>query len=441
MASSIADESSASGRETMTPLRYDERMFDVGLVEFEALESALDRLVEVDPLAMSDGQVHRQLVELQRQQARLAATTMRLASSWETRRSWAEDGSKSAAARLGRETGQRRSTTKRLLATAKALASMPHTSAALAAGAISLDHVDLLIHANAGSRWRSARFVAEEELLVGWCRKMSFFDAEREIRYWINRADAELDDDGPEPTFNDREATTGRGIGNEVHVRAILDPVGGAIFLEALDRIEHDLYLDDQRRGATRTDKQRRADALVEMARRATAVAADCKKPRPLVSVIIGDRSFGRLCELSDGTIVSPRSLLPYLSDAEVEAILFDGPLYGVGVSRQRTFTGVLRRIIEVRDRHCQHPCGCDVPMSRCDVDHIEPFRDGVSYGQDDGRLECRAHNRDSTLHDLGPANVTVYDDDPMVLLAKARVEALTRRTSASPEASAAAAN
>lgn len=48
-------------------------MFDVGMVEFEVLRSALDALVDVDPVGLTDWQAHRQLVELQRQQSRLAA--------------------------------------------------------------------------------------------------------------------------------------------------------------------------------------------------------------------------------------------------------------------------------------------------------------------------------------------------------------------------------
>jgi Domain of unknown function (DUF222) len=422
----------------VTPLGYDEHMFDVGMVEFEALDSALDSLVEVDPVTMSDGELHRALMELMRQQSRLAAVTLKLASSWDTRGTWAENGSKSAAARLAREAKVRRATAAQMLKRAKALASMPHTAAALADGAITVDHVDLLILANAHDRWRSVRFVIDEEELVGYCKRMSLYDADREIRYWINRVDAELGDDGREPAYLDRELSTGRGIGNEVHVRAILDPVGGGEFLEALDRIEQDLYLDDKRTGNVRTDSQRRADALIEMARRAMAAPADAKQPRPLISVVCGDWSFRRLCELSDGTIVGPNDLVPHISVADVEAVLFDGPLHGIGVSHKRTFTGALRRLIEIRDRHCQHPSGCDVPMSKCDVDHIEPYRRCQLTTQEGGRLECRAHNRDSSLHDRGPGNLTIFDDDPIVLLARRRLDDLTRRTQASPAASAA---
>ena len=93
---------------------------------------------------------------------------------------------------------------------------MPHTAEALREGSITVDHVDLLILANAKGRWRSVRFAIDEEKLVGYCKRMSMYDADREIRYWCNRVDAELGDDGPEPTYLDREATTGRGIDNEV---------------------------------------------------------------------------------------------------------------------------------------------------------------------------------------------------------------------------------
>jgi 5-methylcytosine-specific restriction endonuclease McrA len=53
-----------------------------------------------------------------------------------------------------------------------------------------------------------------------------------------------------------------------------------------------------------------------------------------------------------------------------------------------------------VRDRHCQHPAGCDVPVDRCDVDHIVPHARGGETSQFNGRLECTAHNRHADLHD-----------------------------------------
>ena len=83
-----------------------------------------------------------------------------------------------------------------------------------------------------------------------------------------------------------------------------------------------------------------------------------------------------------------------------LETVLFDGPDTVVSVSRKRAFTGALRRAIEVRDRHCQHPSGCDVPAERCDVDHIVPWPESQRTDQGNGRLECPTHNRHADRHD-----------------------------------------
>jgi hypothetical protein len=132
--------------------------------------------------------------------------------------------------------------------------------------------------------------------------------------------------------------------------------------------------------------------------------------------VLVGDHTFHRLCELADGTVIAPGALTPWLSDALLETVLFDGPSTVISVSRRRTFTGALRRAIQVRDRHCQHPAGCDVPAADCDVDHIVPFADGGFTSQFNGRLECPTQNRHFDRHDhdatpLPPRPITRLDE------------------------------
>ncbi|MFT3853535.1 MAG: HNH endonuclease signature motif containing protein [Ilumatobacteraceae bacterium] len=53
-----------------------------------------------------------------------------------------------------------------------------------------------------------------------------------------------------------------------------------------------------------------------------------------------------------------------------------------------------LRAVVEVRDRDCQCPSGCDEPIDACDVDHLVPWSHGGVTDQDNGRLLCRSHNR-----------------------------------------------
>ena len=71
------------------------------------------------------------------------------------------------------------------------------------------------------------------------------------------------------------------------------------------------------------------------------------------------------MCRLASGTVVTPGSLVPWLRDADLERIVFDGPDRVLSVSRRREFTGALRRAIEVRDRECGHDL-CDRPASEC---------------------------------------------------------------------------
>jgi hypothetical protein len=87
--------------------------------------------------------------------------------------------------------------------------------------------------------------------------------------------------------------------------------------------------------------------------------------------------------------------LREFLAEADIERIVFDGPSRVIDVgTRSRFFTGALRRAIQVRDRHCQDPSGCDEPITRSEVDHKEEFEDGGLTTQDNGELKCGSHNR-----------------------------------------------
>ena len=180
----------------------------------------------------------------------------------------------------------------------------------------------------------------------------------------------------------------------------VLDPIGGAAVVSELNRLEHDLYLADQRDGITRTTAQRRAAALVAMAQRSATAPTDGRAPKPLFAVLLGDHAFTELCELANGTVITPHHLAPWLGTAQLETILFDGPTTIISVSKRRSFVGALRRAIEVRDRHCQHPSGCDIPAERCDIDHIIPHTHDGPTSQFNGRLECPTHNRHTDRHD-----------------------------------------
>lgn len=155
-----------------------------------------------------------------------------------------------------------------------------------------------------------------------------------------------------------------------LNIRGKLSPEDGALFIRALeaavDELKDDLPEDDQ---PVAWDAIR-ADALVEMTRRALAgpgssAAGAAARPAsvPEVIVHVDLRSLiegsGDRCELEDGPVLASETVRRLACDATIQTMLKDGdkPLdFG---RRQRTAPPRLRRALEERDRTCRFP-GCD---------------------------------------------------------------------------------
>jgi Domain of unknown function (DUF222) len=358
---------------------------------FEPAEAAIDALAAVDVDALGDDDLHQLTVGLCRLTARLAALRARVTGTWDARKVWAEDGSRTAAARLARECGLSPGSAAAELRRARGLRSMPATSAAMAEGSLSIDQVDLLQRANQPEV--AERFARDETRLVAHCQRLRFSQARRAIDYWRQLADDEGETDRALRLRDGRWCSVARTFHDTVAVQAVLDPVAGSAFTDELERLERELFAADRAAAAegalSRSGPQRRADALVLMALRSRMAPAGGLAPRPLITVLVDYPTLaGRVCELANGTVVSPADVAPLLSDADIERAVFDGPSRVIDVgARRRLFTGRLRRAIEVRDGRCQHPSGCDQPASRCEVDHIIPYSVGGHTTQENGRL------------------------------------------------------
>jgi hypothetical protein len=296
-----------------------------------ALRDAIAGLAAVDPSVLDDAELHGIVVALQRERARLGAVAAGLLDRWDARRVWASDGSRSAAGRLSRETVCSAASAGVEMRRARHQRTLLGTTAAIARGELSLDHLDVMGRAN--QPHRAAHFARDETFLVEQCTHLRFAAAVRMVGYWCQRVDADVElpeDYGrPQDGVQLHAAVT---IGGTVVVNGVLDPVGGSIVMNELDRLEHDLYLADQDDGTVRAASARRAAALVVMAQR-SATPSQGRAPRPLFTVLVGDRAFTELCELTNGTVITPGQLTPWLDSAVLETVLFDGPsTRGVGV-------------------------------------------------------------------------------------------------------------
>jgi len=382
-----------------------------------ALTRSVDSLTTVDLDLLDDHELHEAVIALAQQRDRLAAAHARLLARWDGRQVWQNDGSRSAVARLARDTRCFAGTARNELRRARRLSELPSTAAAGLDNTISLDQVDLITRAD--QPWRHAHLLADEAQLVQWCSELSASASARLVTYWANRIDSEVAHDS-DPGDHANRVHVSDTLDGTVVLNGVLDPLGGAAFANELRHLAEQVRRADLQAGVSRSPAQRRAAALVEMAIRSASAPADGRRPRPLFTVQLGDDSFERLCETGAGAVIAPGALVPWLGTADLETVLFDGPSTVLSVSSRRSFTGALRRAIEVRDRHCQHPSGCEVPADQCDVDHVVPFAQGGSTDQFNGRLQCPTHNRRSDLHDHGAR--------PLPVRTVARIDALRTR-------------
>ena len=378
--------------------------------QVEQLEAAVTALDGLDLDGLDDESLHAVTAGLQRAGQRLSLVAGRCLARWDARQVWAADQSRSAAARLSRDVNVSMRPARRELRRARRLGDVPATVEAVAAGRLSIDHVDLLARAQHAA---PERFAADEGMLVGQCAGLRFPQAEQVVAYWRLHADP----DGTKPADPDRPELHASTLEDgTVVINGTLDLLGGEIFLAELERLERAERLADQADGVVRTVGERRVAALVEMAARSAAMPPGARRPRPLFVVHVGDDTARHLCETAAARIVHPATLTRYFDDADMDVVLFDGPTTILSVSHRRSFTGAVRRAIEARDRHCQHPSGCDEPAPSCDVDHIVPWPDSQRTDQFNGRLECPFHNRHPDRHDadaqpLEPREITILDE------------------------------
>ncbi|MCU1351021.1 MAG: endonuclease [Acidimicrobiales bacterium] len=379
-------------------------MFRAGpVVEVKELAERLAAVAGSDLTRLTEGEVTELVVESHRALAIAEAVHTAAVARLDVTRAFEPEGARSAASWVAWKcripAGRAHGTAK----CGRALRSMPVTEAAFLAGQLTSAHVRVLARAQ---KLAPELFAEHEAYLVEQSQTLRFSHFERVIRYWCHRAAPDDVEDEALTRYESRTAHCSTTFENMVAINAMLEPVGGQIYARELARLEQQMFEADwaEARGRLgeralpgdlcRTAAQRRADAMVEMARRSAAMLPGAKEARPLLSVFIGEGTLARICELSNGAVVTPGEVLPLLRDADIERIVFDGPsrVLDVGV-RQRLFTGATRRAVEVRDRQCAHP-SCDIPAERCEVDHDVPYPQGGLTVQDNGTCRCPFHHR-----------------------------------------------
>jgi len=154
------------------------------------IATAVDKLVEVDPSVLADGEA---LVDLHRQLERMLAVTTRATAAFDASGGWQPDGARSAACWLATRCRLPMPTARRRVRLGRSLRHLPLAEAAWLGGDIGEAQVGLL--AKARTPGTAEALARDEQLLVSEAMRLRFASFVRVVGYWTLRSDPDGADD------------------------------------------------------------------------------------------------------------------------------------------------------------------------------------------------------------------------------------------------------
>ena len=193
-----------------------------------------------------------------------------------------------------------------------------------------------------------------------------------------------------------------------------LDPEAAAVLAAALDPLSAPNPCSENGGRDPRPADRRRAEALIEVCRRATAAGGQASATSKAQVVVLID-----LEHLTDtvrgagttltGEILSPQTVRKLACDAGIIPMVLGSQSQPLDVGRtKRLVTPALLAALWVRDKHCTYP-GCGRPPRWCDSHHVKHWADGGETALTNLALLCAHHHTWVHQHDL-TATITTHD-------------------------------
>jgi hypothetical protein len=199
-------------------------------------------------------------------------------------------------------------------------------------------------------------------------------------------------------------------------IRGQLDPESAAVLAAALDPLSAPNPCTENGGRDPRPAERRRAEALIEICRRATAAggAAPTNTKAQIVVLIdhdvLADAVRGSGITLA-GDVLSPQSIRKLACDAGILPVVLgsEGQPLDVGRSK-RLVTPTLLAALWVRDKRCTFP-HCGRPPAWCDSHHVRHWIDGGDTALGNMTLVCGYHHtlvhRDNLTATITATDVT----------------------------------
>jgi len=373
------------------------------IAALDRIRQALDEAADAPLWGVSDEQLTGALVEHERLAARFTELGARAVREADGRGLAARAGAPSTAALLRGRLLLRPGEAKARVDLAYALERhLTATAAALAAGTLSAEHARVIARTLArlpADLDPQLRADAEATLLeqAGWLDPACLARAGKHLRNV-------LDPDAVER--EEARARAGRALwisdrgDGSFGIRGELDAEGAGLVLSALDPLAAPAQASDGTPDP-RTPARRRADALVELARRAldAATLPTSRGARPHLAITAGLDTLLALpgapaADTTWGGPVTAATLRRIACDAGVSLLLTDQHGVPLHVGRQaRTVTPGIWAALLARDVGCVFP-GCTRPAAWCQAHHRTHWADGGDTSLDNTVLLCGFHHR-----------------------------------------------
>ncbi|MGH2573064.1 MAG: DUF222 domain-containing protein [Actinomycetota bacterium] len=360
------------------------------------IRSLLDELCSEDLPGLTDAQLEEDFAELQRAGEIIEGERLRRLRELDRRRPWQRDGYLSTTSWLTNRFGVSGGRAADQVRLARALAEMPATRHALAAGEISSSALRVLASARDA---HPEAFSAHERTLLDAARSLSVRQLQQVVAYWQQAVDSRraLEDD--DSLWQRRRLHVSQTLFGTVRVDGDLDPETGETLITALRAVQDaDSRASDSE--DRRTPAQRRADALGEVCRQ-WLDAIDRPRvagQRPHVTVTVDMEALqgrpGVLSEFDHVGPIHPEVARQWACDASVSRVITKGQSEPLDVGRRTAVVPPpMRRAVVVRDQGCRFQ-GCDRPHTWCDAHHVRHWADGGATALDNLVLLCRPHHR-----------------------------------------------
>ncbi|HET9261303.1 MAG TPA: DUF222 domain-containing protein [Acidimicrobiia bacterium] len=355
------------------------------------IRSLLDDLKAVDNLSLSTDELNSDIGELCRSIDQMKVLVAEKTAVLESRGGLRALGFPSVTAYLmyiGRMSGGR---ARRFATRVKARVSAPSAYFAWSDGRISSDQAAQLFQM---AEALPDVYADAEEKLIEIVEPLSVRETTRALEYWRQAVDGPGDLD-LESQMVRRGFSLSPTIKGMRRIDGWMTQLAGEALEAALSAHMPPPSPDD-----TRTTRQRRHDALEEMANchLAHENEAQVGGERPqiqLLTDIDGLRGIagGRHETMDTASIVDVETIRLVACDSSVCRIIFgpDSEILDVG-RKTRVWSVSQRRAIIARDRTCTWK-GCERPARWADIHHLDHWADGGITSVDQGVLLCRFHH------------------------------------------------